>query len=35
MELKFGKEMKKFLTTTDEKISEAEKNMKLVVETYA
>ena len=34
MELKYGKEMKKFLTTTDEKIAEAEKNMKLVVETY-
>lgn len=34
MEVKYGKEMKKFLATTEEKITEAENNMKKVTDTY-
>lgn len=34
MEVKYGKEMKKFLATTDEKITQAEINMKKVLEAY-
>ena len=34
MEKKFGKEMKKFLDTTEEKIEEAEKKQKMVMEKF-